>query len=178
MSVLTVPRGRFDWPAFARAVRAFAVTHGLEEAFPVVDDGRVVYWQDHDDLLEDRDDLDGVPGPPLERLRAGLDIFVQFTMPGERGGVVCADGGVIESPNLDDETPPLLTDDRRRLAEKTAFGECHAYGYLLSLHAGRLTAQTALMTDSEGECHVECVVEPGLADEPMDAFLNRFLRRS
>jgi hypothetical protein len=177
MSILTIPRSRFDWPAFAQAVRAFAVAHGLEEAFPVVHDDRVFFWQEHDDLLEDRDDLDSVPGPPLERLRAGLDIFAQFTMPGERGGVVCADGGVIESPNLDDETAPLLAGERRRLAEKTAFGECHAYGYLLSLNAGKLTVQTTLMTDSDGECHVECVVEPGLADKPMGAFIESFVKQ-
>lgn len=178
MSVLIVPRSRFDWPAFSKAVRAFAVAHGLEEAFPVVDDGRVVYWQEHDDLLEAHDDLDGVPGPPLERLRAGLDIFCQFTMPGERGGMVCTDGGTIELPKFDDEKSPMISDERRRLAEKTVFGEYHAYGYLLSLQGGRLTAHTALMTDVDGECHVECVVEPGLVDKPMGAFLDRFLRRS
>ena len=177
MSVVAIPRRRFDWPAFTKAVRAFALKHGLEEAFPVVHDDRVVYWPGHADLLEDRDDLDGVPGPPLERLRAGLDIFAQFSMPGERGGMVCADGGIIEVGRLDDETAPLLADERRRLAEKTAFGDCHAYGFLISLNAGKLTAQTALMTDSDGECHVEAVVEAGLVEEPMWLFVRQFERR-
>ena len=48
----------------------------------------------------------------------------------------------------------------------------------MPLKVGKLTAHTALLTDADGECHVECVVEPGLADEPVDAFLDRFLRRS
>ena len=181
MSIFVTSRGRFRWPGFTKAVKSFAVAHGLEEALPVVDDGRVVFWRDHDDLLEDRDDLEAIPGDPLERLKAGLTLFASFTAYQDSRRVACADGGVIAVPDIEADDGggplPLATDELRRLAEKTECDECKCYGFLISFDAGRLTLQTALVADANGECHVEGVVEAGLLDEPMAKFIRRFARR-
>jgi hypothetical protein len=183
MSVVAIPRRRFDWQAFSTAITTFAVTHGLEEAFPVVDDGRVVLWQDHqEELLEDRDDLEDVPGSPLERLQAGFDVFVQFTMPAGRGQMTCADGNVIEVPDLDDdagdeELTALLTDEKHRLIEKTVCDECHSYGFVISLEGTRLVFQTVLFSDTDGDSEVDAVVEAGLVEVPMLRFIESFAKR-
>jgi|GEM_PF-4230425 len=44
MSVVAIPRRRFDWPAFSTAITTFAVTHGLDgdcEVEAVVEAGLV-----------------------------------------------------------------------------------------------------------------------------------------
>lgn len=184
MSVVAIPRRRFDWQAFSKAITAFAMTHGLEEAFPIVDDGRVVSWQDHcEELLEDRDDLEDVPGSPLERLQAGFDVYVQFTMPVGCDQMVCVDGAIIDVPDLDDDedgdeepTTPL-TDEERRLIEKTVCDECHAYGFAVSLEGTRLVFQTVLFSDTDGDCEVEAVIEAGLVEVPMVRFIESFCKR-
>ena len=174
---ITIPRRGFDWASFATALRTFAVAHGLEEACPIVDDGRLVFWHDHDDLLENRDDLEAVPGKPLDRLKAGFTIFSSFTVYQGCRRVTCADGGVIAVPDPEDDgIRPPASDELRRLAEKTECDESRSYGFLLSLLAGRLTIQTALMSDANGECYVEAVVEAGLVEEPMWRFVRQFAR--
>ncbi|MCZ2342334.1 MAG: hypothetical protein LC104_11140 [Bacteroidales bacterium] len=184
MSVVAIPRRRFDWSAFSKAITTFATTHGLEEAFPVVDDGRVVSWQDHrEELLEDRDDLVDVPNSPLERLQAGFDLFVQFTMPAGCGLMICADGNVIEVPDLDDDADgddqpaTLLTDEERRLVEKTVCDECHAYGLVVSLEGAKFVFQAVLFSDTDGNSEVEAVVEAGLVEVPMLRFIESFAKR-
>jgi hypothetical protein len=184
MSVVTTLRRRFDWQAFSKAITTFAVTHGLEEAFPVVDDGRVVAWQDHhEELLEDRDDLEDVPDSPLERLEAGFDLFAQFTMPVCCDQMVCVDGEIIEVPDLDDdmdgdeEPATPLTDEERRLIETTVCDENHAHGLLVSLEGTRLVFQTVLFSDTDGDCVVEAVVETGLVEVPMLRFIESFVKR-
>lgn len=184
MSVLAIPRRRFDWQAFTKAIMMFAVRHGLEEAYPVVDDGRVVTWQDHrEELLEDRDDLEYVPNSPLERLQAGFDLFVQFTMPVGGDQMACADGNVIEVRDLDDdadgdeESATSLSDEERRLVEKTVCDECHAYGLVISLEGAKFVFQTVLFSNTDGESEVEAVVEAGLAEVPMLRFIESFAKR-
>lgn len=181
MSVLFVPRRRFRWRDFSWAITTFAVTHGLEEAFPVVDDGSVVFWRDHDELsLELGLEAWDVPADPLDRLKAGFTLFVSFTAHQGFRRVACADGGVIAVPDIEvDDDGSVLPPDRdelRRLVEKTECDECRAYGFLISLDAGKLALQTALMADADGECHVEGVEEAGLADEPMTRFVSQFAR--
>lgn len=176
MGVLTIRRSRFGWKAFARAVTEFAVGCGLEEAFPITDDGRVVPWQDHDDLtLPDGREVDHVPRDPLRRLEAGFSLFAAFTAFENPRRFACADGGVIAVPDPDGDDAALsYTGEWRRLAERTECGECRSYGFLISLRGARLTLQTALATDADGDCTVEPVAEAGLAGEPMARFVRRF----
>lgn len=179
MSVQIILRRRFGWKAFARAVTKFAVECGLEEAFPVADDGRVVPWQDHDELtLPDGQEVEHVPGDPLCRLRAGFSLCAAFTSPENPRRFVCADGGVIAVPDLDeDSTAPPYSGEQQRLAERTECGESKNYAILISLAGGRLTFQTALVYDADGDYAVEPVADAGLADEPMVQFIRRFIRR-
>ena len=179
MSVQIIPRRRFGWKAFTREVTKFAVECGLEEAFPVADDGRVVPWQDHDELtLPDGREVEHVPGDPLQRLQAGFSLCAVFTSPENYRRLACADGDVIVVPDFDEDNAAAPSScEQRRLAERTECGECKNYAFLISLAGGRLTFQTALMTDANGDCAVEPVAEAGLADEPMIQFIRRFIRR-
>lgn len=179
MSVQIIPRRRFGWKAFTRAITKFAVECGLEEAFPVADDGWVVPWQDHDELtLPDGQEVEHVPGDPLRRLQAGFSLCAVFTSPENHRRLACADGDVIVVPDFDEGNAALpRSGEQRRLAQRTECGEYKSYAFLISLAEGRLTFQTALMTDVGGDCAVEPVAEAGLADEPMIRFVRRFIRR-
>jgi hypothetical protein len=129
VGVQVIHRRRFGWKAFARAVAMFAAEVGLEEAFPVVDDGRVVFGQEHEEL-----ELEHVPGDPLRRLEAGLAVYAAFTAFENPRRFACADGGVIAVPGVDDDgVAPPHSDERQRLAERTECGEWGSYGFLISL---------------------------------------------
>jgi hypothetical protein len=182
MSVVAIPRRQFDWQSFSKAITSFAVMHCMEEAFSVVNDGRVVSWQDHwEDLLEDRDELEDVPNFPLERLQAGFDLFVQFTMPLRGEQMVCADGNVIEVPDLDDDADGdeklaiSRSDEECRLVEKMVCDECHAYGLIILFEGAKFIFQTVLFSDTDGDSEVEAVVKAGLGRRA-DAAVHRVVR--
>ncbi|CAN5537163.1 hypothetical protein BH11PLA2_BH11PLA2_16340 [soil metagenome] len=176
MSISTIPRSLFDWKGFSKSITSFAVTHGLEEAFPVVDDGRVVSWQDHrDELLEDRDDLEGIPDSPLERLVVKFDLFAQFTVFEGSNQLACADGTVIEVPDFDGDVTDIS--EHHRMIEKTVCDECHAYGFVISLKGKNLVFQTVLFSDRDGDCFVHNEVEPGLVEVPMVKFIQKFITK-
>ena len=85
---------------------------------------------------------------------------------------------MIVVPDFDeDNAAPPSSGEQRRLAERTEYGECKNYAFLISLAGGRLTFQTALVTDADGDYAVEPVAEAGLADEPMIRFVRRFILR-
>ena len=100
------------------------------------------------------------------------------------GELVCADGSVIEVPDLDeddldneDEERQPLTAAQRRLIEKTECDECRSYGFQISLDGSNLVMQTVLVSESDGDCEVEAVVDAGLVEKPMVKFINKFLKK-
>ncbi|MBX9679645.1 MAG: hypothetical protein K2X38_12855 [Gemmataceae bacterium] len=187
MSIFTIPRSRFDWTKFVRTVSKFVLSRGADEAFPIVEDGKAIFLPDHEELtLPDGMGLEDIPDDPIERLDAGFDLLAQFAMWQDFGELACADGGVIEVPDLDDgdfdddedeEERPLLTAAQRRLIEKTECDECRSYGFLISLDGAKLNFQTVLVSESDGDCEVDAVVDAGLVEEPMAKFINSFMKK-
>lgn len=183
MSVFTIPRMRFDWPRFGSAVSRFVLARGADEVFQIVQDGQVIL--DMEELtLADGEEIEDIPDDPVERLEAGFDLLAQFAMFQDFGELVCADGSVIEVPDLDEDDPDdedeerqPLTASQRRLMEKTECDECSSYGFLISLDGAKLNFQTVLVSESDGDCEVDAVVDAGLADEPMAKFINSFMKK-
>ncbi len=187
MSVFTIPRQRFDWERFVGTVSHFALSRGADEPLPVAEDGKVVFAADHEELtLPAGMELEDIPVDPTERLEVGFNIFAPFAMFHDFDALICADGGTIEMPDLDelddefdedDEERPRLTDAHRRLMEKTVCDECRSYGFQVSLEGANLVLQTMLMSESDGECAVEAVADAGLVEGPMAGFINSFVRK-
>lgn len=169
MSVFNIPRKRFDWLQFVSAVSRFALSKGADEPFPLVEDGKVVFAADHEELtLPDGMEPEDIPAGPTERLDSGFDLYAPFAMFFDFGEFACADGSIIEVPDLDDdesedddECPPLSDAQRR----------------LISLEGADLVFQTVLMSESDGDCEVEDVNEAGLLDGPMVKFIKSFMKQ-
>lgn len=181
MTIFTIPRSRFDWPKFARAVSQFVLSRGGDEAFPIVEDGKVVFLPDHEELtLLDGIELEDIPDDPIERLEAGFDLLAQFAMFQDFGELACANGSMIEVPDLDDEDDerPPLTAAQRRLIEKTECDECRSYGFQISLDgSNHLIFKKVLVSEPDGECHVDDVNEASLLDERMEKFISSFVAK-
>ncbi len=183
MSIFTIPRSRFDWPKFARAVSQFVLSRGADEAFQLVQDGQVIL--DMEELtLDDGEEIEDIPDDPVGRLEAGFELLAQFAMFQDFGELACADGGIIEVPDLDDEDlddeeeeRPPLTAAQRLLIEKTECDECRSYGFLISLEGTNLNLQTVLVSDSDGDCTAEVIVDAGLVEKPMATFINSCVRK-
>lgn len=146
-----------------------------------------MFLPDYEELtLPDDVELEDIPDDPVARLEAGFDLLAQFAMWQDFGELACADGGVIEVPDLDDddfddedeEDRPLLTAAQRRLIEKTECDECRSYGFLISLDGAKLNFQTVLVSESDGDCEVDAVVDAGLVDKPMTKFINSFMKKA
>lgn len=88
MSIFTIPRSRFDWPKFARAVSRFVLSRGADEAFPIVEDGKAIFLPDHEELtLPDGMELEAIPDDPIEqtwtRLQTNLsEVRLMTSSPG------------------------------------------------------------------------------------------------
>jgi hypothetical protein len=48
---------------------------------------------------------------------------------------------------------------------------------LISLNGANLNLQTVLVSDSDGDCEVDAVVDAGLVEEPMARFINSFTKK-
>ena len=188
MSVFTIPRSQFDWPSFARAIGEFSLLRGADEAFQLVQEGQVIL--DMEDLaLDDGEGVADISDDPVERLEAGFDLLAQFALFQGFGELACADGSVIEVPDLndddldnddlddDDEERPRLTAAQRRLIEKTECDECRSYGFQISLDGPKLVLQAVLVSESNGDCEVDAVVDAGLVERPMAKFINNFVKK-
>ena len=185
MSVFTIPQSRFDWPKFARAVSQFVLSRGADEVFQLVQDGQVIL--DMEELtLDDSQEIEDIPADPAERLEAGFDLLAQFAMFQDFGELACADGSVIEVPDLDldedddddeEEERPPLTSAQRRLIENTECDECRSYGFLISLEGANLNLQTVLVSDSDGDCTADVIVDAGLVEKPMATFINSCVKK-
>jgi hypothetical protein len=183
MNTTSIPRAEFDWVKFASTITEFgqSLTLGSVEAFVIVEHGKLIL--DLDDLTLDDED---VPDDPLERLDAGFDLFAPFAMFRDFGELACADGDVIEVPDLyeedlaqdeDDEDAPRLTAKQRELIEATLCDENHAYGYQITLHGPNLVFSSVLVNDSDGECDVEVAENVGLVEQPLAKFLKSCIRK-
>ena len=181
MKPLMTSRAEFDWDSFAGAVAAFAqsLTVGSVEAFVIAEHGKLVL--DPEDLtLADEE----IPADPVERLDAGFDLVAPFAVFRDFCELACADGGVIEVPDLDeedvdedDEDAPQLPDKQRKLVEATVCDENHYYGFHIAAGGENLVFQSVLVCESDGECEFEVVEHAGLLEEPMAAFLKSFTRK-
>jgi hypothetical protein len=186
MKPITIPRAEFDWLRFSATITEFTqpLTLGSVEAFVIAE---------HDKLILDLEDLtlddEDVPDDPLERLDDGHELFAPFAVFRDFGELACADGDVIEVPDLDDfdeeqdeddeddEDTPQLTDEQRVLAEATICDENHSYGYLIALNGENLIFHSMLVNDTDGDCDVEMTENAGLVDEPMAKFVKSFIRK-
>lgn len=188
MKTIKIARAEFDWAKFVRAVTGFAqsLTLGSVEPFSIAEHGKLIL--DLEDLtLADDDQIEDIPTDPVERLEAGFDLFAPFAVLRDFGELACADGDVIEVPDLyeadlkedeDDENAPRLTAKQRELIEDTVCDECHSYGFQITLDGANLVFRSVLVNESDGECDVEAVEVAGLVDKPMTLFLKSFVKRS
>jgi hypothetical protein len=183
MKPITIPRVEFDWLRFSATITEFTqpLTLGSVEAFVIAEHGKLVLDLEHL-TLDDED----VPDDPLERLDDGHELFAPFAVFRDFGELACADGDVIEVPDLDefdeeqdeddedDKDTPQLTDEQRELAEATVCDECQYYGFLIAADGDNLVFRFVLVRDSDGECDVEMIENAGLVDEPMTQFVRSF----
>lgn len=185
MKTTSIPRAEFDWAKFVRAVTGFAQlqTLGSAEPFVIAEHGKLIL--DLEDLtLEGEQE---VPADPIERLEAGFDLFTPFAIFRDFCELACADGGVIEVPDLyeedldedeEEEEAPQLTDKQRDLIEATVCDESHSHGFQITLDGEKLVFRSVLVSESDGECDVEAIEGVGLVDRPMARFLKSFIKRS
>jgi hypothetical protein len=188
MKTTKIPRAEFDWGKFVSAVTEFAqsLTLGSVEPFVVVEHGQLIL--DLEDLtLADGEEAEDIPTDPIERLEAGFALFAPFAAFCDFGELACADGDVIEVPDLyeadldedeDDEDAPRLTAKQRELIEATVCDENHFYGFQIALDGASLVFRSVLVGESDGECDVEAAEDGGLVDKPMAKFLKGFSKRS
>jgi hypothetical protein len=188
MSIFIIDRSLFDWPKFADAIGQFTASLGGDEVFPIVEDGKVIFAADHEELtLPDGMELEDISDDPIERLEAGFDLLAHFAMPQDFGEFACADGNTIEVPDLDQEEfdekdedaeeRPTWTDEERKLIEDTEWDDCHSYGILISLTGAKLFFQTVRVTELGGPCEAEAVEHAGLVEKPMTKFINFFMKK-
>jgi hypothetical protein len=182
MTNTKIPRAEFDWLKFAATITEFtqSFTLGSVETFAIVEHGKLVL--DLEDLTLDDED---VPDDPLERLDAGFDLFAPFAVFRDFCELACADGDVIEVPDLyeedlnedeEDEDAPRLTAKQRELIEATVCDENHFYGFQITLDGAALSFRPVLVNESDGECEVEATEGAGLVDKPMTLFLKSFIK--
>lgn len=188
MKTTSIPRIEFDWAKFAGVITEFAqsLTLGSVEPFVIVEHGQLIL--DLEDLtLADDEQTEDIPTNPIERLEAGYDLFAPFAAFRDFGELVCADGDVIEVPDLyeadleedeEDEEAPRLTAKQRELIEVTVCDENHSYGVQIALDGANLVFRSVLVNESDGECDVEAAEDAGLADKPMTRFLKSFSKRT
>jgi hypothetical protein len=182
MTTTRIPRAEFDWAKFARAVTEFSqsLTLGSVEPFAIVEHGKLIL--DDDDLtLADDEQIEDIPTAPVERLEAGFNLFAPFAVFKDFCELACADGDLIEVPDLheedleqdddEDEDAPLLTAKQRELIEATVCDENHSYGYEITSDGANLVFRP------DGVCDVEAIEDAGLLDMPMTQFLKSFVRK-
>ncbi len=190
MTTTRIPRAEFDWAKFARAVTEFSqsLTLGSVEPLCIVEHGKLILGDD-DLTLADDEQIEDIPTAPVERLEAGFNLFAPFAVFKDFCELGCADGDLIEVPDLheenleqdeddEDEDAPLLTAKQRELIEATVCDENHSYGYEITLDGANLVFRPVLMCESDGECDVEALEEAGLLDKPMTRFLKSFVKQS
>ena len=85
----------------------------------------------------------------------------------------------LDEDDLDDEVEERqpLTASQRRLVEKTECDECRSYGLQISLDGSNFVLQTVVVSESDGDCEVDVVVDAGLVDQPMVKFINKFIKK-
>ncbi len=184
-------RKQFRLEEFLEALQRFARSQGDYDGPMAVVRGDIAY---HDDTelaiaLEDDggDDAEGeeadIPEDSLGRLEAGFTLFGGFTQFNGEGGFDCADGQMVEVPDLDEEDDeeeprkgrPQRTKKYVEMVGNTHCDECRGYGYLISLEGDRVVIDSALLCDLSGDCEIEPVKEPNLLDEPMTRFVESFV---
>jgi len=182
MTNTKIPRAEFDWAKFVRAVTEFSqsLTLGSVEPFSIVEHGKLILDDEDLTLVDDEQ----IPTDPVERLEAGFDLFAPFAALRDFGELACADGDVIEVPDLyeadldeDDEDAPRLTAKQRELIEATVCDENHFYGVQIALDGANLVFRPVLVSESGGECDVEAVEDASLVDKPMTRFLKGFSKQ-
>lgn len=184
MKTTKISRAEFDWAKFAGAVTEFtqSLTLGSVEPFVIVEHGKLIL-DDEDLTLADDEQI---PTDPNERLEAGFDLFAPFAVFRDFGELACADGDMIEVPDLDeadleededDEEAPRLTAKQRELIEATVCDECHHYGLQIALDGANFVFRPVLVSESDGECDVEAAEDAGLVDKPMTRFLKGFSKQ-
>ncbi len=183
MTTKKIPRAEFDWAKFAGAITEFtqSLTLGSVEPFVIVEHGKLIL-DDEDLTLADDEQI---PTDPTERLEAGCHLFAPFAVFRDFGELACADGDVIEVPDLgeadleedEDEDAPRLTAKQRELIEATVCDENHSYGFQITLDGANLVFRSVLVNESDGECDVEAVEVAGLVDKPMTRFLKGFSKQ-
>lgn len=184
MKTTKISRAEFDWAKFAAAVTEFtqSLTLGSVEPFVIVEHGKLIL-DDEDLTLADDEQI---PTDPNERLEAGFDLFAPFAVFRDFGELACADGDMIEVPDLDeadleededDEEAPRLIAKQRELIEATVCDECHYYGLQIALDGANFVFRPVLVSESDGECDVEAAEDAGLVDKPMTRFLKGFSKQ-
>lgn len=185
MKTTKIARAEFDWEKFARAATEFAqsLTLGSVEPFVIAEHGKLIL--DLEDLtLVDDEEIENIPADPIERLEAGFDLFAPFAAVRDFCELACADGNVIEVPDLyeedleqdeEDEEAPRLTGKQRKLIEGTVCDENHSYGFQIALDGERLVFRSVLVCESDGEYVVESIEDASLVDKPMAKFLKSFV---
>ena len=187
MNTTKIARAEFDWVKFAAAVTEFAqsLTLGSVEPFVIVEHGKLIL-DDEGLTLADGEEVVDIPTDPIERLEAGFALFAPFAVFSDFGELDCADGDVIEVPDLyeedldedeGDEDAPRLTAKQRELIEATVCDESHSYGLQVAVDGANLVFRPVLVSESDGECDVEAAEDAGLADKPMTRFLKSFVRK-
>jgi|GEM_PF-5646948 len=186
MKTTKIARAEFDWGKFAGVITEFtqSLTLGSVEPFVIVEHGKLIL--DLEDLtLADGEEAEDIPTDSIERLEAGFALFAPFAVFSDFGELACADGNVIEVPDLyeadleedeGDEDAPRLTAKQRDLIEATVCDENHSCGYQIALDGAKLVIRSVLVCESDGECDVEAVGVAGLVDKPMTRFLKSFAR--
>jgi hypothetical protein len=190
MTTTKIPRAEFDWAKFASAIAEFAqsLTLGSVEPFCIVEHSKLIL-DDEDLTLADDEQIEGIPTDPVARMEAGYDLFAPFAAFRDFGELACADGDVIEVPDLyeddleqdeddEDETAPRPTTKQRELIEATVCDECHCYGFQIALDGAKVVFRPVLVCESAGECDVEATEDASLVDQPMTRFLKSFVKQS
>lgn len=186
MKTTKIARAEFDWGKFAAAVTEFtqSLTLGSVEPFVIVEHGKLIL-DDEDLTLADDEQIEDIPSDPVERLDAGFTLIAPFAVFSDFGELACADGDVIEVPDLyeadleedEDEDAPRLTAKQRELIDATVCDENHFYGVQIALDGANVVFRSVLVSESDGECDVEVAIDAGLVDKPMAKFLKSFIRK-
>lgn len=146
----TIPIHQFDLAQFVDAL--VELWGDAEVAFPFVEGKHADFG-----TLCLGDAADTAGDSPLEWLAAGHTLFGQFARRDDC--IYRLPGGIeVDVSDVDDD-------------DDTDLDECSTYGFLVRLSSDELVIQTAVLSDSTGDCLVTAVKDAGLFETEMGAFI-------